>query len=137
MFKHCKQRALRILKSNNITELPIPIYTIAQIIIDHNFDIIIVPGITKSCIFSQTLFVANLPAAEFRAALAHELGHILLHEFFIHSTQSETRADAFAAYFLMPPYLFEKDVLKMSVFDLSELYGIPVSLVNKRMQLIK
>ncbi|MEO1815291.1 MAG: ImmA/IrrE family metallo-endopeptidase [Acetobacterium sp.] len=135
MFKHCEECALSTLESNNISEFPTPIYTIEQIIIDHDFDIVIIPTLTKSGIFDKTLFVPHLPDFEFRVSLAHELGHIILHEFFIHSAQSEARADAFAAYFLMPSGHFEDHAPAMTKYDLSEFYGVPVNFINKRMEL--
>lgn len=114
MFNHCKNLATHTLETNNIKDIPIPIYAIEQIIIDHDFDIVIIPTLKKSCVFDQTLFVANLPDAEFRISLAHELGHILLHNFFIYSSQAEAQANAFAAYFLMPPGMFEKDLEQLN-----------------------
>lgn len=136
MFKYSKKCALNTLQSNNISEFPIPIYAIEQIIIDLDFDIVIIPTLRKSCVFDQTLFVANLPDAEFRVSLAHEIGHILLHDFFIHSSQAEAKANAFAAYFLMPPGMFEKDMEQLNEWDLAEKYGVPVESVIKRAALI-
>ncbi|PKL77516.1 MAG: hypothetical protein CVU99_03325 [Firmicutes bacterium HGW-Firmicutes-4] len=136
MFKFSKECALSTLHSNNILEFPIPIYDIEQIIIDHDFDIVIIPTLRKSCVFDQTLFVANLPDTEFRISLAHELGHILLHDFFIHSTQKETRADAFALYFLMPPESFEINAKSFNIYELAELYGVPFEAVKNRFKLI-
>lgn len=74
MFKFSEKCALNALKSNNISEFPIPIYAIEQIIIDHDFDIVIIPTLRKSCVFDQTLFVANLPDAEFLISLAQTQG---------------------------------------------------------------
>lgn len=136
MFKFSKKCALNALLSNNISEFPIPIYAIEQIIIDLDFDIVIIPTLRKSCVFDQTLFVANLPDTEFRISLAHELGHILLHDFFIHSSRSEAQANVFAAYFLMPPDMFEKDLEHSNEWELSEKYGVPVEYVIKRAALI-
>jgi Zn-dependent protease with chaperone function len=136
MFNFCKECAIQARKSNNISELPIPIYAIEQIIIDQDFDIVIIPTLRKSCVFDQTLFVANLPDTEFRISLAHELGHILMHDFFIYSSQAEAKANAFAAYFLMPPGMFEKDMAQLNEWDLAEKYGVPVEYVIKRAALI-
>ena len=136
MFYQCKTLALHTLKSNNITEFPVPIYCIEQIIIDHNYDIVIAPGLNKSCIINTTLFTGNLPDFEFRASLSHEVAHILFQDFFIHSTQYEARADAFAAYFLMPPSLFEKEAEYLNTWDLSEKYGVPESTILLRKYLM-
>ncbi|WP_041668563.1 ImmA/IrrE family metallo-endopeptidase [Acetobacterium woodii] len=136
MFKYIKKCALKTLQSNNISEFPIPIYAIEQIIIDHYFDIVIIPTLRKSCVFDQTLFVANLPDTEFRISLAHELGHILMHDFFIHSSRFEAQANAFAAYFLMPPSMFEGDLKQLNEWDLAEKYGVPVESIIKRAALI-
>ncbi len=136
MFKFSKKCAFNTLQSNNISEFPIPIYAIEQIIIDHDYDIVIIPTLRKSCVFDQTLFVANLPDTEFRISLAHELGHILMHDFFIHSSRSEAQADAFAAYFLMPPGMFEKDLEQLNEWDLAEKYGVSIEYVIKRAALI-
>lgn len=55
MFKFSKKCALNTLQSNNISEFPIHIYAIEQIIIDLDFDIVIIPTLRKSCVFDQTL----------------------------------------------------------------------------------
>ena len=136
MFNFCKECAIQALNSSNISVFPIPIYAIEQIIIDQDFDIVIIPTLRKSCIFDQTLFVANLPGNEFRISLAHELGHILLHDFFIHSTQKEARADAFALYFLMPSESFELNAKSFNIYELMELYGVPFEAVKNRFKLI-
>lgn len=136
MFNYCKISALHTLESINIKNFPIPIYAIEQIIIDHDYDIVIIPTLRKSCIFDRTLFVTNLPDNEFRISLAHELGHILLHDFFIHSTQKEARADAFALYFLMPPESFEINAKSFNIYELAELYGVPFEAVKNRFKLI-
>lgn len=137
MYKTIKSIVSKLHSKNNILERPIPIYLIEQIIIDHNYDISIIPGLTKSCILGRTVCTVDCNDLDYRFSLAHELGHIILHTIKFNSSQSEARANAFAAYFLMPPYLFEDDFKFSNIDELSEIYGVSQTIIKYRFTLMK
>lgn len=64
----------------------------------------------------------KLPADRYRFTLAHELGHLIMHDH--HSEKSEKEADEFASEFLMPSHLIKEDFetcFKLGTRQLEEL----------------
>lgn len=123
-------------KKYQIDSFPIPIWQIEQAIIDQGFDIVIAPNIYKSCIINNTVYIPHSFDSNNRVFLSHELGHILCHNCDIHRLDSmtkkklESQADAFSVYFLIPLRRFKIDYKIYNVYELSELYGVPVEFLN-------
>jgi Zn-dependent peptidase ImmA (M78 family) len=141
MYQFTQSKAKYIQKSYRIDSFPIPIWQIEQIIIDQGFDLVISTKNKSSCIMKSTVFIPRVNDSIARIMLSHELGHILFHNYSITSVNPITKrkyealADAFAAYFLMPSGHFEEHASAMTIYDLSEFYGVPVNFINKRMEL--
>jgi len=83
------------------------------------------------------IFLANGSAAEQRFALAHELGHLLLHSALGHHAEqiahAELEADQFAAHLLMPSVSLQirvSDLLQIpQLLALEEHYGVPAMII--------
>lgn len=140
MHKMTQRHVIKILNKYPILTLPVPIHSIEEIIADSGFSLSCCEGINKPCIFRCELILPKFKtASDCRYALAHELGHIIIHgrdKTCIETIgKHEAAADAFALYFTMPPYLFEKDIKRLNEWDLAEKYGMPVEQVLNRAKL--
>ncbi len=141
MYSHIKKRVIQTLNVNPIITLPIPIHSIEEIISNNCYQILNVGNLSRPCIFEKTVYCPTFKTtSDCRIALSHELGHIICHSreksTIDAPTKHEAVADAFALYFTMPPYLFEKDIKQLNEWELSEKYGIPIEYVIKRFTLI-
>ena len=81
MFNLISQKVDTIHKQYNINTFPVPIADIEQILIDLDYDIMILPDITKACVIGDTIMMPYAETPEYRRLLAHEVGHIFLHDF--------------------------------------------------------
>lgn len=140
MFKMTQRHVIKTLNKYPIHSLPIPIHAIEEIIADNGYSLSCCDGICKPCIYQFELILPKFKTtSDCRYALAHELGHISVHgrekSTIDTISKHEAIADAFALYFTMPPYLFEKDIKRMNEWDLAEKYGMPVEQVINRMKL--
>lgn len=140
MYKLTQKHAIKTLNKYPILTLPVPIHSIEEIIADSGYSLSCCDGINKPCIFRCELILPKFKStSDCRYALAHELGHITIHgraKASIDTTgKHEAIADAFALYFTMPPYLFEKDIKHLNEWDLAEKYGMPVEQVLNRAKL--
>lgn len=61
----------------------------------------------------------NMPGDRLRFTVAHELGHIVMHEYFTQTMEGE--ADRFAAEFLMPEYDIRSELIDLSIERLASL----------------
>lgn len=142
MFNLISQKVDTIHKQYRINTFPVPIADIEQILIDLDYDIMILSDITKACVIGDTIMMPNAETPEYRRLLAHEVGHVFLHDYNTfrqissNNRKFEAQADAFAAYFLMPNDTFMKDLRTYNEYDLSELYGLPIDFIHFRIKLI-
>lgn len=142
MYNIQLKKSTHLHKRYKINIFPIELWQIEQIIIDHGYDIIISKSCITSYLLKRAVFIPNACDSLSRLFLSHELGHILQHSFNTYYTNDmnvvkyEAQADMFALYFLMPKYLFERDLKYMDEWELSEKYGVPVEYVMKRAALI-
>ncbi|MBC3889462.1 ImmA/IrrE family metallo-endopeptidase [Acetobacterium paludosum] len=140
MYKITKKDAIKTLHRCHILSLPIPIYSIEDIITDEGYIIVNCAGINYPCIFRNELIMPEYKTmSACRYGLAHELGHIIIHgrvkSGIDMPSKHEAVADAFALYFTMPPQIFEKDIKRMDEWELSDKYGVPIEQVLNRYKL--
>lgn len=138
MLHRIKSNVVNLIEIKGIDQFPLPIHTIQGMICSNGYQIIDMPGIKNSCIVGKYLIcTAYKSKAECRMALAHELGHITLHDYPDGETckldkNQEWEADVFAMYCIMPPGIFENDLHTHTYFQLSEKYGVAVEHVKLR-----
>lgn len=123
-------------KRYQIDSFPVPLWKIEQAIIDQGFDVVISKNLCKSCIIKNSVFIPHTFDFNSRIFLSHELGHILCHNCDIHRldkiTQEryESQANAFSVYYLLPIQRFKIDCKLYNLYELSELYGLPVEFLD-------
>lgn len=128
-------------KKYRINSFPVQLWQIEQAIIDRGYDIIISRKISTTSVLGRTVYLPVACDSHARVYLSHELGHILNHSFNAYNAKNtnvskcECQANAFAAYFLMPRFIFENDARSLDAWELAEKYGVPVEWVNKRFNL--
>lgn len=137
MLYKIKSNVVNLVEIKGIDVLPMPIHTIQDILYSHGYELHQVTGLVDSCIIGKKLIYPKYETKKgLRLALAHELGHIIMHECntgYCELTQTQEReADAFALYFTMPPVTFEKDMHRLTYFQLSEKYGVETDYVKMR-----
>lgn len=142
MYYNMLNKAIYLLTEYQIFDYPIDKDTIEQIILDKNLKIATLKNLSTALCIDDTILVPKIQNNAYREAIVHELGHAcyhvgnsLLKDKIIVSKQ-EQQAKAFAAYFLMPVYIFE-EAMKYCNDDyvLAEEFGVTVSFVKFRKQL--
>lgn len=139
MFLRMLQRANYLLTEYQIFGFPVPIDIIDQIIIDMNIKIIIKSNLKSSMYLDGELSIGIYDPEQYREDLIHEVCHITQHaaNAFNHDNvtiaKNEAQANAFAAYFLMPVFIFESDLSQgCNDFELSENFGVNIEFVRYR-----
>jgi hypothetical protein len=135
-------KAIYLLTEYQIFDYPIDKDIIEQIILDKHLKIAILKNLSSALCIDDTILVPKIQNSAYRQDVVHELGHAYSHagnsllKDKIIVSKEEQQADAFAAYFLMPVYIFE-EALKYCNNDyaLSEEFGVTVSFVKFRKQL--
>lgn len=141
MYNLALKQSIAIQKKYKINSFPVHLWQIEQAIIDRGYDIIISKKISSASVLGRTVHLPLVCDSHARVYLSHELGHILGHSFNsyternINISKCECQANAFAAYFLMPRFIFENDARSLDAWELAEKYGIPVEWVYKRFDL--
>lgn len=142
MYYYISQKAAEVRTRFNIVSFPVHIADIEQILIDLDYDLVILPDISKACVIGDTIMMPNAENQEYRRLLAHEVGHIFLHDFNsfrqnpFNTRKCECQAEAFAAYFLIEESLFLKDLECLYDEELAEKYGVPIEFILFRKTLI-
>ncbi|MPW26437.1 ImmA/IrrE family metallo-endopeptidase [Alkalibaculum sp. M08DMB] len=139
MFFRMLQRANFLLTEYQIFDFPIQLDTIDQIIKDLNIKIIIKNNLKSSMYLDGELTIGDYVSQQYRENLIHEVCHITQHAanaFNNDNTtiaKNEAQANAFAAYFLMPVFIFESDLSQgCNDFELSENFGVNIEFVRYR-----
>ena len=139
MYLRMLQRANFLLIEYSIFDFPIPLHIIDQIIHDLNIKIAIRKYLTSSISYSDEIVIGIYEAPQYREELLHETCHICYHcgnkfdsdKYVI--AKNEAQAQAFAAYFLMPVYIFESDLRQgLNDYELSENFGVCLKFVRYR-----
>jgi hypothetical protein len=139
------QKANALLKKYNITEFPVPVHIIEQIIIEKKYKIEILKHLRDTAAtIGNAVLVGSVSGAAYRECLVHESCHIYNHagnqlqKNKWQVAKDEGQAQAFAAYFLMPLGIFEAAMRENECsYYLSEEFGVTVELVEFRKHLLK
>lgn len=142
MYYRMLDKAIYLLTEYHIFDYPISKDTINMIIQDINFNHVMIENLSTSCCIEDTILTPKLDLKDYRETLLHELGHAYnhagnsLHKNKLILCKEEKQADAFAAYFLMPVYVFE-ELLKLEYndFELAEEFGVNIEFVKFRKEL--
>lgn len=143
MYYNMLKESIYLLTEYQIFNFPIPVHELEQIFTDKGIEILFCKHLKQPLTVQNSL---TLPCysdiKEYRSDLTHEAAHALFHNsnyFFKSETfniKNEAQANAFAAYFLMPVYIFE-EALKYCHNDheLSEEFGVSEDFVKFRKKL--
>lgn len=139
MFLRMLQRANYILTEYQIFDFPVPLEVIEQIITDMNIKIIINKYLKTSLFVEGEILTGQKRPSLYREDFTHEICHIQYHPtntYMIDKiilAKNEAQAQAFAAYFLMPVFIFESDLMEgLSDYELSENFGVTIDFVRYR-----
>lgn len=142
MYYRMLNKAIYLITEYQIFDYPIDRDTIAQIILDNNLKHVTLNKLTTSCVINDTILSPSLCNKDYRETMIHELGHAsyhvgnALHKNKLVLSKEEKQANAFAAYFLMPVYVFEELIkLGYNDFELAEEFGVNVEFVKFRKEL--
>ncbi len=138
------QKANILLEKYEISEYPIPIHTIEQIIVNEKYSIrSLRHSKTKAMIIGNTVVADSTSNILYREYLAHELCHIQYHtgnQILKNSWQvckEECQARSFTAFFLMPIGMFERIMITCeNDYYLSQEFGVTVDLVRFRKKIL-
>lgn len=136
------EKAIYLITEYKIFDYPIDKDTIEQIILDHDLKIITLKNLSKTVCIENSILTPKTQNNAYREDIIHELGHAkfhtgnsLLKNKFIVDKQ-EMQAEAFAAYFLMPVYIFEEALKYCSNdYELADEFGVTVQFVRFRKSL--
>ncbi|WP_196793646.1 ImmA/IrrE family metallo-endopeptidase [Thermoanaerobacterium thermosaccharolyticum] len=137
------QKANKLLLKYNIVNFPINIDIIEYIIENEGLEIEFTSSIKKAVIIDNTIYM-NKPdnMSDYRSFVIHEYGHYTYQcgniEYLSNKNKYEMKAQAFAAYFLMPIGVFEKHLeLNQNDYELSHDFGVTLELIKFRKDLTK
>lgn len=142
MYYNMLNKAIYLLTEYQIFDYPIDKETIKQVISDKHLKLITLKNLSTTIYIDDTILMPKTQNNAFREDVVHELGHAFFHygnsmlkEKAVISKQ-EMQANAFAAYFLMPVYVFEESLkFGRTDFDLAEEFGVTVNFVRFRKEL--
>lgn len=142
MFDRVKSNAMNLINDYSVNDFPVQVHMIQEIIHNYGYRMHQVEEIEEPCIIGgSVLFFPKFKTySEFRYCITHELGHIVLHDCISGYSEitykEEIEADVFALYFTMPPSLFDTDARSHNIWQLSEIYGVPVESVKMRLEIL-
>lgn len=142
MYYNMLNKAIYLLTEYQIFYYPIDKDTIEQVITDKNLKIITLKNLSSTICVDDTILMPKTQNNAFRECVVHELGHAICHcgnsllkEKAVVNKQ-EMQANAFAAYFLMPVYVFEEALKYCSNdYELAEEFGVTPEFVQFRKKL--
>lgn len=142
MYYNMLNKAIYLLTEYQIFEYPIDKDTIEQILLDNHLKLVTLKNLSSTVCINDVILTPKTQNNAFRENVIHEVGH-----YYCHSGNSlmknkiivdkqEQQAESFAAYFLMPVYVFE-EALKYCSNDneLAEEFGVTVKFVQFRKRL--
>jgi hypothetical protein len=142
MYYNMLNKAIYLLTEYQIFDFPIDKDTIEQVISDNHLKIITLKNLSTTIYIDDTILMPKTQNIAFREDVAHELGHAISHcgnSLLKEKTiirKQEMQANAFAAYFLMPVYVFEEALKYCSNdYELAEEFGVTVEFVKFRKKL--
>lgn len=142
MYYTMLNKAIYLLTQYQIFDYPISKDTIDQIIFDNNLKHVVLSNLSTSCCIGNTVLTPNMENTDYRETMLHELGHAsnhvgnALYKNKLVLSKEEKQAQAFAAYFLMPVYVFEEAIRYCNNdYELAEEFGVNVEFVKFRKEL--
>lgn len=139
MYYNMLNKAIYLLTEYQIFDYPIDKDTIEQIILDNHLRLVVLKNLCSTVCINDTILMPKTQNNAFRESIVHEIGHTLYHygnsllKNKIVVNKQEKQAEAFAAYFLMPVYVFEEAMKYCSNdFELAEEFGVTVNFVKIR-----
>ena len=69
MYYYISQKAAEVRTRFNIVSFPVHIADIEQILIDLDYDLVILPDISKACVIGDTIMMPNAENPEYRRLL--------------------------------------------------------------------
>ena len=137
------EKAIHLITEYQVFDFPIPVHIIKQIISDHDIKIYIFKNLSNNCLLNGSIVSCNCPyCSEYRCSIVHEACHIMYqssnhfrNDYSINA-KNEAQANAFAAYFLMPVYVFEEAMTYTeNDYELAEEFGVTAQFVKYRKKL--
>lgn len=142
MYYNMLNKAIYLLTEYQIFDYPIDKDTIEQVISDKHLKIITLKNLSTTIYIDDTILMPKIENNAFREDVIHELGHAVSHcgnsllKETIVIRKQEMQANAFAAYFLMPVYVFEEALKYCSNdFELAEEFGVTPDFIKFRKDL--
>ncbi|MDD4089164.1 MAG: ImmA/IrrE family metallo-endopeptidase [Tissierellia bacterium] len=143
MHYNMLKKAIDLLTEYQIFEYPIYKDTIEQVISNIHLRTVVLKNLSTTIYINDTILLPKTQnKASYREDIVHELGHAYFHcgnsllKDKIVVRKQEMQANAFAAYFLMPVYVFEEALKYCSNdYELAEEFGVTVSFVQFRKKL--
>jgi len=139
MFLHMLEIANFFITEYEIFTFPVSLDTIDQIIDDMNIKLIIKKNLKSTLYMDGELITGVKSRIRYREDLSHEMCHIRCHSMNkfnsnkVQIVKNEAQAQAFAAYFLMPVFIFEQDLSDgCSDYELSENFGVCMNFIKYR-----
>jgi len=130
-------KAIYLLTEYQIFEYPIDKDTIEQIILDSHLKLVTLNSLSSTVCINNVILTPKTQNKAYRENIVHEIGHAHCHcgnsllKSKIIVDKQEQQAEAFAAYFLMPIYVFEEALKYCSNdYELAEEFGVTVKLVQ-------
>lgn len=142
MYYNMLNKAIYLLTEYQIFEYPIDKDTIEQMILDSHLKLVTLNSLSSTVCINDVILTPKSQNKAYRENVVHEIGHAQCHcgnsllKSKIIVDKQEQQAEAFAAYFLMPIYVFE-EALKYcnSDYELAEEFGVTVKFVQFRKKL--
>lgn len=143
MHYNMLKKAIDLLTEYQIFEYPIYKDTIEQVISNIHLRTVVLKNLSTTIYINDTILLPKTQnKASYREDIVHELGHAYFHcgnsllKDKIVVRKQEMQANAFAAYFLMPVYVFEEALKYCSNdYELAEEFGVTISFVQFRKKL--
>lgn len=143
MYYKMLNKAIYLLTEYEIYDYPINKDIISQIIEDNNLKHVVLSNLSfGSCVIDDEILTPKLDNKDYRETIMHEIGHAYKHAGSALKKnkyvwgKEEKQANAFAAYFLMPIYVFEELLnLEYNDFELADEFGVNVEFVKFRKEL--
>ena len=142
MYYNMLNKAIYLLTEYQIFEYPIDKDTIEQIICDSHLKLVTLNNLSSTICINDVILAPKTQNNAFRENVVHEIGHVYSHsgnslmKNKLIVDKQEKQAEAFAAYFLMPVYVFEEAMKYCSNdYELAEEFGVTVEFVQFRKRL--
>lgn len=142
MYYNVLNHANILLTDYEIFDFPVSMDIINQIIHDKNIKLVIKQNLRKAIIMEDEIIIGPGENTDLRESILHETYHINYHRQNyvlldkLQIAKNEAQAKAFAAYFLMPVYIFEEAIQYCySDYELAEEFGVTLDFVLYRKEL--